>query len=271
MTSKNQDNSPNPASESALYADLLDAATDIIYVLDSAGRFTYANHATEVHLGWSKQDLLGKLATDIFNNSEFMERYSFLKDKTSAGDSEWDGDIHYRNRDGKEVIVASHWHSNPSENGSSARLAHIGQPVTDVRKMESHFYRLQRMQTLGPMASGVVHDLNNLLGTMMLTLDSVEDADLKMTVEEHRLLSKSTERAALLNRQLLGFAKGTSGVRKLVSPSKLMTELLDFTKSTFPSDVEFKVECPPDTSLVFIDASQIHQVLVNLAAMPVMQ
>jgi two-component system, cell cycle sensor histidine kinase and response regulator CckA len=262
LNSKHSDSSEPSAANGVPYAELLNASTDIIYVLDHSGRITYANRATEAHLGWSQKDLLGKLATDIFNNSEFKERYSFLK-TTPSRDLQWTGDIHYLNRHGKEVIVASHWFSKRTAKGPE-RLVHVGQPVTNIRKMESNFYRLQRMQALGPLAGGVVHDLNNLLGTMLLTLEEVEDAQLKLTAEQHLLLTKSTHRATLLNQQLLNFAKGTASARALVSPKKLIADLLDFTSATFPSEIEIKTECPPNAAMIFIDTIQIHQVLVNL-------
>ncbi|HVU23346.1 MAG TPA: ATP-binding protein [Opitutus sp.] len=152
-------------------------------------------------------------------------------------------------------------------NGSPEPLYRVVtmQDVTERKKLEMQFMRAQRMEAIGMLAGGVAHDLNNILAPMLMSAgllkDSVtdpRDRDLLTMVE------RSAQRGADIVKQLLTFSRGASGVRAPMQARHLLKEVGGILRETFPREIDFKEDAPHDLWPVMADATQLHQVLVNL-------
>ncbi len=131
------------------------------------------------------------------------------------------------------------------------------------KNMENLALRSQRMEALGTLSGGVAHDLNNALAPIMMGVEL-----LKMRYPQESkildLFESSARRGAEMVRQLLTFAKGAEGERVVLQVESLVRELESLMTSSFPKNIQLVVSCAPDLPTVFGDATQLHQVLLNL-------
>ena len=156
-------------------------------------------------------------------------------------------------------------HGTPRYDSKGRFVGYIihGFDVTDRMIAELQSRRSQRLDSIGQLAGGIAHDLNNTLSPIILGLDVLEST----TPGEAEMLDtmrQSAQRAAEMVRQLLSFAKGASGQRLTINVDRMIREIQGIVKSTFPKNISLEVCCGNDLPTVIGDATQIHQVLLNL-------
>lgn len=135
--------------------------------------------------------------------------------------------------------------------------------ITQMKLAERQQLRSQRLESLGTLAGGVAHDLNNALAPVLMGMDMLRE----QYPEESRMFNMiraSAQRGADMVRQLLTFAKGADGERVPVSPVRLVQELHSLMRGSFPKNIDLQVNCPDTVPMVIGDATQLHQVLLNL-------
>ncbi len=147
--------------------------------------------------------------------------------------------------------------------GGPVRAVVAHENITEMKLLERQQRRAQRMESIGTLASGIAHDLNNalapiMMGVEMLRMQYPGDSDMLDTIEG------STKRGADMVRQLLSFAKGAEGERVAVHPGRLIQEMQNLMKSSFPKQMKVVVKCAPQLPTVLGDATQLHQILLNL-------
>jgi PAS domain S-box-containing protein len=137
--------------------------------------------------------------------------------------------------------------------------------LTERKKLEQQFLRAQRMESIGTLAGGVAHDLNNILAPIMMSIhllkgfaDDPEAKDILETIEA------SAKRGADIVKQVLSFARGLEGERVEVQPKHLIKDLETIIKDTFPRDIRLQFSVPNNAWMILGDATQIHQILLNL-------
>jgi two-component system cell cycle sensor histidine kinase/response regulator CckA len=133
------------------------------------------------------------------------------------------------------------------------------------KRRNDHFLRAQRLESIGMLASGIAHDLNNVLAPIILAAPVLREHttnvdDLRMITS----LEKSAERGVDLVRQILAFAQGVGGVHQLVEVDHLLQETMSVIRESFPKDICLKDEVAPNLWPVMADPTQLHQVLLNL-------
>lgn len=149
--------------------------------------------------------------------------------------------------------------------GTVERLVGTIRDVTPLKEAEEQLLRAQRLESLGTLAGGIAHDLNNVLGPIVLALDRLREA---VATPEDRalvaLLDASARRGADLVRQVLLFARGTTGRHALHDPAALLAEGRAFLQEVLPRNVALAVEVPDGLWPIAGDATQLQQVLMNL-------
>ena len=137
--------------------------------------------------------------------------------------------------------------------------------ITERRKLEQQFLRAQRMESIGTLASGVAHDLNNILTPIMMSV-----AVLRMGMTDEKFaglfdnIEMSAVRGAEIVKQVLTFGRGLEGEKHPLQVEMLMNEMEKMIRSTFPKDITVECLKGPHLWLVLGDATQLHQVLLNL-------
>jgi len=149
--------------------------------------------------------------------------------------------------------------------GRPARINGILWDITERRKLEAQFLRVQRMEAIGTLAGGVAHDLNNVLAPIMMACELLKpderDKDQPRLLE---IIRVSTKRGAGLVKQILSFARGLDSQRVELQPARLIEELQHILRETFPKSIRFQTELAPNLWTLAADAIQIDQVLLNL-------
>lgn len=143
----------------------------------------------------------------------------------------------------------------------------IVEDITEHRRMEEQALRTQRMESIGTLASGVAHDLNNILSPIMMSVDMLRaDSDVPPDVREEMLatIGDCAARGADIVGQVLTFARGTQGERSVLQLRHLVKDVEKIARGTFPKSITVVNHVPRDLRPVNGDSTQLHQVLMNL-------
>jgi two-component system, cell cycle sensor histidine kinase and response regulator CckA len=149
----------------------------------------------------------------------------------------------------------------------SERLLGIHMDITDKKQLEAQFLRSQRLESLGTLASGIAHDLNNILTPILLV---VQLLPLKLRPMDPwlqgklNILEASAQRGADLVKQILAFTRGVEGKRFALHVNHLLADIRQLVQQTLPKSVEVSTGLPADLWPVWGDPTQLHQVFMNL-------
>ncbi len=244
-------------------AALLDIANDAITVLDLDGRVLYWNHAAEKLYGWPVEEALGHDASRLFFEEVPPEFIQALE--AALKYSAWNGELRQVHRDGRPVIVHSRATLVRDAAGRPKSILFVSTDVTEKRSLEARFLRVQRLETIGALASGIAHDLNNVLAPVSMAVDVLrlrsQDEQEQMLLQ---ILATSTQRGAAIVRQLLTFSRGVEGARVRLRPKTLIREISKIIQETFPKSIQLRVDVHEEVQEVLGDPTQIHQILLNL-------
>jgi len=244
-------------------AALLDKAQDAICVTDMEQRILYWNRSAEVLYGWTAAEAAGKQANDLLFRNDSSHQMEALRSLLARG--EWKGELCQVTKGGAEIIVESHFTLVQDGAGKPKSILVINTDVTEKKTLETQFFRSQRLENIGMLASGIAHDLNNVLAPMMMAVPMLRErvdnpADRKLL----DMLDRSVRRGAELVRQILSFARGAEGGHKLLQPRHLLADLEKMILETFPKSIRFRKNIDPELWSIRGNATQIHQVLLNL-------
>jgi two-component system cell cycle sensor histidine kinase/response regulator CckA len=153
----------------------------------------------------------------------------------------------------------------PASPGQAARFCYVAADTTEKQQLEQQFLRAQRLESIGTLASGIAHDLNNVLAPIIMALKlfrpkltDIDDQELLQTLET------SARRGADIVRQVLTFARGVEGERRPLDLKKLIGEIHGIARDTFPRSIQILTEVDERPWKVTGDPTQIYQVLMNL-------
>jgi PAS domain S-box-containing protein len=137
--------------------------------------------------------------------------------------------------------------------------------VSEKKRLESQFLRAQRMESIGTLAGGIAHDLNNVLSPI---LTAVELLQMRFTDESSQrllnILHTNAVRGSEMVKQVLSFARGVEGDYAPLQPRHLIKEIVKILTDTLPKDIKITFANPAELWNVKGDATQLHQVLMNL-------
>ncbi|HWW00724.1 MAG TPA: response regulator [Candidatus Acidoferrum sp.] len=244
-------------------AALLDKAQDAIMVCDLEERITFWNGSAERIYGWPATEVIGQNAARLLSNGDSPKVREAIKTVSERG--EWLGELSQVRRDGTPVVVESRWTLvRDNEGKASARLI-INTDVTERKQLEAQFLRAQRMESLGALAGGIAHDLNNILAPILMSVEllgeEVPSEDRKKMLVTVRACA---QRGSEMVRQILSFARGVSGQAGVLQVKTLVAEMARLAKDTFPRSVRIQLKMAPDLPPILGNATQLHQVLLNL-------
>ena len=240
---------------------LLDLASDAVVSLELDGRVRSWNRAAERIFGWPAAARVGTLWEDALGPLPAPARALL---GGSAGD-EWAGELTLPTRRGVAVTVDSRWTLVRDDSAAARWLLAV---CTDARAriaLEERSLRSQRLEVIGTMASGVAHDLNNILTPLVVAVPMLREAGIgPRGLGLLQAIESSAERATGVLRQLLEFGRGFRGDRLPVDAGAVLREVADLAAATFPSAVRVTCRVEADLPPVLGDATQLHQLLLNL-------
>ena len=164
---------------------------------------------------------------------------------------------------GKEVSLVCHF--SPFVQNGEPHLLLVFNDVTEKKRLETQFLRAQRMESIGTLAGGIAHDLNNVLAPLLISVHLLSE---KITDAEGRkliaILEGNIKRGADLVKQVLTFGRGIKGERIMIQIKHVVREIKQMIQETFPKTIQLKMDVAPDVWKIFGDSTQIQQVLLNL-------
>jgi len=244
-------------------AALLDVTQDAIYVRDFSDRILYWNDGAQRLYGWTMIEVKGKSATELLATRGAAEWAKALEAVRANG--QWEGELNQKRRDGRELIIQSRWTVVNERKGAPRAILVVNTDITEKKKLEAQLLRAQRLESIGTLASGLAHDLNNVLAPILMTVsflkEGVHDETMSGMVQT---LETCAKRGAHIVRQVLTFARGVEGIRVLLQPKHLLDEMDRIARETFPRSLHIQTVIPKQPWLITGDATQIQQVLMNL-------
>ncbi|MFA6546655.1 MAG: ATP-binding protein, partial [Limisphaerales bacterium] len=133
--------------------------------------------------------------------------------------------------------------------------------------LEAKFLRSQRMESLGSLAGGIAHDLNNALAPILMSVEMLKQVSKDPNPNTARMLDaiySSAKRGAGMVKQILTFARGAEGVQGVVQPKHLIQEMINLTRHSFPQGIQLHTDVALDTWTLLGNPTQLHQILLNL-------
>jgi PAS domain S-box-containing protein len=243
-------------------AALLDLAQDAIVARDMEDRITYWNQSAARIYGWKPDEALGRPAAELCTEEaaqcEVARRATLFY-------GEWMGEMRQRSRSGTELVMQSRWSLVRAPDGTPVGFLLINTDIAEKKRLEAQFLRVQRTESIGLLAGGVAHDINNVLSPIVVATEllqtSVSDPEGRGCLESIRA---SALHGAALVRQLMSFARGAAGEQVELSLVPLVQDFVGFARQTFGRGLEI-VAVPGDSIWrVRGDATQLKQVLMNL-------
>ncbi|AFM11795.1 PAS domain S-box protein [Turneriella parva] len=243
-------------------ASLLDKASDAIIVRDLDHRIRYWNKGAEKMYGWAEHEVLGKSIRELLY-SDYAAYDAAIAEMIKNG--EWNGDIEQRTRDGRVLIVEGRWTLVRDARGVPQSVLAINGDVTERRTFERHLLRAQRLESIGTLAGGIAHDLNNILTPILLASEimrgNLHDKD---SLELLDTIQVSSQRGADMVSQILSFARGNDGEKTTTNIEPLLAGIEKIVRDTFPKNIELTVDLDSRAAKIEADSTQLHQVLLNL-------
>ncbi len=249
-------------------AALLNIATDAIIVRDLDSRIQFWNNGAKSIYGWSADEVIGLFTTQLFYADISMAEKAIEAFTTVVSQGSWQGELHKINKAGQKVVVESRWTLVRNESGQPRSILSVDTDVTEKKQLEHQFLRAQRLESLGTLASGIAHDLNNVLTPIMGAAQLLPHTLPNLDGRNQRLLNmlvESSKRGSSLVKQILTFARGVDGQRTVLQARHILAEIISVARQTFPRSIDIRLSLDSeDLWLVNVDATQIHQVLMNL-------
>jgi len=244
-------------------AALLDQARDAIVVRDMKGRIRYWNKSAESLYGWTAEEAIGQDVRQLVFQG-LAEQFE-QTEQSMLERGEWSGELRQFTKDGRELIAESRWTLVRDAEENPKVIFSINTDLTEKKKLEAQFLRAQRMESIGTLAGGIAHDLNNILSPILIGLQLLQ---MKLPDQDSQrwlsLLIANAERGGEMVKQVLSFARGVSGERINLQPNHLIKEVVKMLQETLPKNIRIESSLPNDLGIITGDPTQLHQVLMNL-------
>lgn len=245
-------------------AALLDLAQDAVFVSDLEGCIQFWNKGAERLYGWTAAEVAG------MNNAELLTPQSVpviqAARKILLEKGEWNGELCKHTKAGKEVTVDSRCTLVRDKANQPASVLIINTDITEKKRLEAQFLRSQRMEGIGTLATGMAHDLNNILAPILMAAGALRydlsDEDKRETINQ---IESGVKRGANIIQQVLTFGRGVSGERVAVNSVELVNDIAGIASLTFPKNIHVNRAAENGCWPILGDKTQLHQVLLNLA------
>jgi two-component system, cell cycle sensor histidine kinase and response regulator CckA len=238
-----------------------------IFQCDAQGKTIYMNPLWEQISGYTVEESLGDLWMQAIHPDDSLNVVEAWR-RTISHPQNWlsehrlltpEGDIHWV----RMLVNPMH-----SPQGQCSGFVGTIENITEKKSLEAQFLRVQRLESLGTLASGIAHDFNNILtpilaGIQMLPV-KLPNLD-ERTLQFRKMIEGSAKRGSGLVQQILSFAQGIEGKTSVIHVESILSEILKIIQETFPKSIKVTYSIfSKDLWSISADATQLHQVLMNL-------
>jgi len=244
------------------------------------GTIVTFNRGAENMTGYSREDVVGLHTPELLHDAADMVRaaadvsaelgydiepgFEVLVAQARRGEAserEWE----LVRRDGGRVPVAVSVTAMRNADGLITGFLKVARDITEKKELEQQFLRSQRIESIGTLAGGIAHDLNNVLTPILMSIEL-----LRVTNTNDRTravlasIESSAKRGADLVKQILSFARGVDGERTLIKAGPIVKDIQKLVQDTFPKNIRCAAALATDLPSLLADPTQLHQILLNL-------
>ncbi|HEU5397037.1 MAG TPA: PAS domain S-box protein [Verrucomicrobiae bacterium] len=248
------------------FRSLIEYASDLITVVDSAGAIQFQSPSVERILELKAPEMAGRNLAEFIHSDDVPRVTSMIRRALVNPDAPVSLECRVRHRDGSWRLLAAVGRSIPGER-DGRRVVFNSRDITASRNLEEQFLQAQKMEAIGTLAGGIAHDFNNMLAAILGSVELLrEDLGPDHFSQEHvESIVAAAHRARELVQRILTFSRRTESERQLLQLQPLAAECIKLLRSTIPAMVKIthhlEGNCPP----VLADPTQIHQVIMNMA------
>jgi PAS domain S-box-containing protein len=247
-------------------AGLIDLARDAIILGETDGTILFWSKGAVQQYGWEKEEALGRITRELLRTEFSVPRSEIIS--RLHRDGHWEGELTHTRKDGKKLKVLSRWVLKKTA-GENDKIMIINHDITERLKLEEELRQAQKMEALGTLSGGIAHDFNNLLMPILLNLEMAV-MDIKAgelpKLESMETAMAGANRGKELVQQIITFSRHKGEGLKPVDIAPIIKETIKFLRSTSPAMIRFETRVEDPSPLVMANATQIHQVLMNLVS-----
>lgn len=229
------------------------------------GRFLSVNHSLCRMLGYTREELEAITFQHITHVADLDADEENVRQLLAGERETYQMEKRYIHKSGREVWILLSVSLVKDKDGAPIHFISQIQDITERKNLLRQFLRAQRLESIGTLAGGIAHDLNNVLAPITMAIGL-----LRPMIRDERghgildVIESSALRGAEMVGQVLTFAKGAEGETVEVNVSHVARDVLHIMEETFPKNIRVRCECDETPWSVRGDATQIHQVLLNL-------
>ena len=245
------------------HASFLDVAP--VLVRDMEDRVVFWSAGLAKLYNYSREEAEGRVTHDLLKTQfpEPLEQIRQMLHDTGI----WEGELVHEGREGNQIVVNSQWVLDRDSDGKPVRILELNADITAKKRAEALQLRSQKLESLGTLSGGIAHDFNNILlaitgNTKLAIADLPPEHPVQQSLAE---IAKAGSRATDLVRRILTFSRPSEMKREICDILPVVEEALKLVRATLPASIEFRTAFASDLPSVLADASQVHQIIVNLA------
>lgn len=246
----------------------------VVLITDRRGNIEYVNPKFCQLTGYTADEVIGKNPRILQSGRMPKEIYKKLWEAILTG-KEWRGEFHNKKKNGELYWENAVISAILNEKGDITHFLAVKEDITEHKRMraekeklESQLRRAQKLETIGTLAGGIAHDFNNILSPIMgytdMALSGLSPSDPLFTDLDH--VFKAAKRAKDLVEQILLFSKQMEKERKPLALHLIVKEAIKLLRPTIPVTIEIRQRINGYCDKVLADATQMHQVVMNLCA-----
>ncbi|KXK07366.1 MAG: PAS domain-containing protein [Acidobacteria bacterium OLB17] len=245
-------------------AELLDKTRDAVLVCDLNYDILFWNRGAEKIYGMDVEEVLGRSIIDVLFDGDLKELEAIRAAFEPTG--KMNRVVKRRTKDGRLLTIDARWTLVRNELDQPDYILITQTDISQQKQAEEHLLRAQRLESIGTLAGGIAHDLNNTLFPVLMGVEMLEASE-SLSDEGRKwltLIRENAERGAELVRQVLSFARGSEGNVMPIQLRHVAKELITVLRETLPKSIALKQSIEPDLWIIKADPTQMHQVLMNL-------